>query len=166
MNDLPWIKYEAKVMYCDCADMSRECELAHRRLFDLLCILGRPIGGGDGAVREIGRVKECDWMRVRAELNTKGWRLTADGAWTHDGTATTIAESLRSHVVRRKQTEDARLAKLNQSRTCVISGETSSVTQSVTDSVTDSVTEPVTERDLDFDLESDLDLEKEVDKAY
>jgi len=131
--------------------MSRECELAHRRLFDLLCILGKPICGDDSTIREASRVKESDWMRVRGELERKGWHRSGDGGLTHDGTAATVADSLASHQARSKQTAQARLAKTGTSVHTLSAHnkpeyQTSPVTSLVTGVVTGVVTDVVTQR--------------------
>lgn len=130
MNDLTWIPYTAHRMYCDVADMSVATELAHRRLFDLLCILGKPIMGDDDTIREAGRVRESDWLRVRGELQRKGWHRTQDGGWTHDGTMQTIEESAELHAAKVRQTAAARAKRS---------------TDTVTDIVTDNATTPATE---------------------
>jgi uncharacterized protein YdaU (DUF1376 family) len=132
MNDAFWIRYNAKRMFCDTADMSVMTELAHRRMFDVLCILGEPIHYDIPTLQHMGRVSPADWARVEAELRSKGWHRDGD-QWLHDGIMATVRES--QTVVREAsaRTAAARAAK----------SVTSPVTNPVTRPVTRSVTSPV-----------------------
>lgn len=126
MNDCYYIEYEAKVMFCDTAELDIITEVAHRRMFDVLCFSGEPIAYDDETLPTLGKVKPQDWARVRGNLERKGWKRTGD-QWTHDGTMATINKAREKYQKRLAQTAGARAAK------AVTTPVTSPVTENVPD---------------------------------
>ena len=97
MNDLFFIDYEAKVMLTDTLGMRPDTELAHRRLCDFIWATGEPPADNIETIQDIGRIKQQDYMRIRGELEMKGW-LVENGKFTHKGTVKTMNRCIEKHA--------------------------------------------------------------------
>ena len=97
MNDIFFIDYEAKLMLTDTLGMRPDCELAHRRLCDVLWAHGRAPVNDDIALRDISRVGTQDWDRVKGELMQKGWHVD-NGLFTHKGCVNTMERCRSKHA--------------------------------------------------------------------
>ncbi len=91
MNDLHFIDYDAKIMLSDTVGMRPDCELAHRRLCDVVWANGRPPLNDDGALMIIARSDSKNWQRIKSELLQKGW-FVENGKFTHKGCLITMAK--------------------------------------------------------------------------
>jgi uncharacterized protein YdaU (DUF1376 family) len=96
MNDLFFIDYEAKVMLADTVGMRGHCELAHRRLCDIIWATGEPPMDDPDILAEIARVTHQQWPSVRRELMTKGW-VSQGGRFLHKGCLKTLERCRKIH---------------------------------------------------------------------
>src|ERR1035437_582276 len=97
MNDLFFVDYEAKVMFSDTVGLRPDSELAHRRLCDFIWATGTAPPHSPETLQEIGRVKPADWLKVKAELETKGW-YAEQGLYTHKGCIKTLDRCKEKHA--------------------------------------------------------------------
>lgn len=97
MNDLYYIEYEAKVMLADTVGMRPHCELAHRRLCDVIWATGICPGDCPATLINIGRVTPRQWPAVRRELMAKGWS-SSHGRFVHGGTLKTMLRGQEKHA--------------------------------------------------------------------
>lgn len=108
MNDLFFVRYQAKLMLLDSMDMPKDVELAHRRLSDFVWTMdGPPRDDNVTLLVEICRTTLSDWARLRGELELKGWHSDGKGHFTHDKVVSTLLESREFHEKRCNQTKAA-----------------------------------------------------------
>ena len=106
MNDLPWIKYDARRMYLDMMGVSVYTERAHRRLFDYTIFNDGPPLNDNDVLRQITGIEAANWAKTKGELMGKGWLETAK-FFLHRGTIESLNESKIMFVSNHNQTAAA-----------------------------------------------------------
>jgi hypothetical protein len=138
MNDLPWIKYEPKLMFIDTLGMSFAGKVAHRQLCDYIWMNDVPPPHREAALRDIascGALSAEEWAGVMTELQDHGW-VVVGGFFLHRAAIATLNESKQSYAAEYNKT-----SRLN-GKECVLSEP-----DSVTGCVRMRVTSPVTSGD-------------------
>lgn len=148
MNDLYYIKYEAKVMLLDTMAMTPAVELTHRRFCDYLWVHEEFPLNADHFLIEIGRAPAAALDQVRSGLQRKGWFVRGEFL-VHGGALKSLNEAKRDYVNRFNQTAGMRKA---DRLTCEEDPETGIITirypeqKPVTADVTGDAREAVTGR--------------------
>ena len=73
-SNLTWVRYDPSRVVVAVMALSREAELAHRRLCDLVWATGQWPSAAASAALDQARSTPEQWPRVLTELATLGWR--------------------------------------------------------------------------------------------
>src|ERR1035437_9567111 len=102
-------------MLVDAVGLRPDTELAHRRLCDVVWSTERAPMDSPDVLQDVCRVKAQDWMRVRGELESKGW-YSENGLFTHKRCMETLSrcrDKYLQKVAASKAGNDAKRAKNN-----------------------------------------------------
>jgi hypothetical protein len=115
MNDLFFVRYQAKLMLLDSMDMPREVELAHRRLADFIWTMDGPPRDVDVTlIVEICRTTISEWPRIKEGLELKGWHSDGNGCFTHDKIMATLLEAKEIHKAAHDRTKLATAVRMKR----------------------------------------------------
>jgi len=146
MNELHFVKYEAKRMLVDTLDMPPDVQLAHRRLCDFIWAMGEPPRLEPTILATLCCCPVAEVPRIIAGLKLKGWH-EKEGWLLHRGVIATLNESREHDAAQRNRTAAANRQHVTSPVTSPVTGiVTYHVTSSVAHNVTSHVMSRVTNR--------------------
>lgn len=108
VNDLFFVRYQAKLMLLDSLNMPKDVELAHRRLADFIWTMDElPRYDDVTLLVELTRCELKDWARILGGLEQKGWHADGKGYFVHDKILSTLLESKDLYDKKVNQTKAA-----------------------------------------------------------